>query len=100
MIITKKRAKICHIAKFELVYIPDPFVAGVVGLYKFAYDIWGDSVNTASKCTKCGRTWKINISATTYDLVKNQFECTHRGKNKSKIQKDELDMYFVENYKN
>jgi class 3 adenylate cyclase len=72
-----------------------PVVAGIVGTRKFAYDIWGDTVNLASRMESSGEPGKINISSVTYDLVKNQFECSYRGKIKAK-NKGEVDMYFVE----
>jgi len=72
-----------------------PVVAGVVGIRKFAYDIWGDTVNTAARMEQSGESGKVNISETTYELVKEQFTCVHRGKIKAK-NKGELDMYFVE----
>ncbi|MCB9262485.1 MAG: hypothetical protein H6607_08940 [Flavobacteriales bacterium] len=72
-----------------------PVVAGIVGIKKFAYDIWGDTVNTASRMENSGETGKVNISGTTYNLVKDKFICTHRGKIQAK-NKGELDMYFVE----
>ncbi len=69
-------------------------VAGIVGLIKFAYDIWGDTVNTAARMEEHGEAGKVNISQTTYELVKDSFNCTYRGeitaKNKGKLQ-----MYFV-----
>ncbi len=72
-----------------------PVVAGVVGSHKFAYDIWGDTVNTAARLEQGSETGKINISETTYEVVKDLFSCTYRGeltaKNKGKIK-----MYFVE----
>lgn len=72
-----------------------PVVTGIVGTKKFAYDIWGDSVNIASRLEGKGEIGKVNISESTYHLVKDVFECTHRGaidaKNTGKI-----DMYFVE----
>lgn len=71
-----------------------PVVAGIVGVKKFAYDIWGDTVNTASRMESSGEAGKINISGTTYALVKDQFDCTHRGKITAKG-KGEIDMYFV-----
>ncbi len=70
-------------------------IAGVVGKNKFAYDIWGDAVNTASRMESSGIPGKVNISGTTFDLIKNQFECTHRGKIQAK-NKGEIDMYIVE----
>ena len=70
-------------------------VAGVVGEKKFAYDIWGDAVNTASRMESSGESGKINISGATYELVKPFFYCTYRGKIKAK-NKGEIDMYFVD----
>jgi class 3 adenylate cyclase len=72
-----------------------PVVAGVVGTKKFAYDIWGDAVNTAARMQQNGTEGKINISGTTYELVKHRFHCTHRGRIEAK-NKGLVDMYFVE----
>jgi hypothetical protein len=69
-------------------------VAGVVGHKKLSYDIWGDTVNTASRMESSGEAGKINISGTTYEFVKDFFVCEHRGKMPVKY-KGELDMYFV-----
>ena len=70
-------------------------VAGIVGVRKFAYDIWGDTVNIASRMESSGEAGKINISGTTYELVKHKFECSYRGKIVAK-NKGEIDMYYVE----
>ncbi|MFN8359517.1 MAG: adenylate/guanylate cyclase domain-containing protein [Candidatus Kapaibacterium sp.] len=70
-------------------------VAGIVGVKKFAYDIWGDTVNTAARMEQHSEAGKINISETTYALVKNQFTCEYRGEIDAK-NKGKLAMYFVE----
>ncbi len=72
-----------------------PVVAGIVGVKKFAYDIWGDTVNIASRMESSGEAGKVNISGSTYEFVKGKFNCVHRGKIQAK-NKGEIDMYFVE----
>jgi len=69
-------------------------VAGIVGLKKFAYDIWGDTVNTASRMEQNSEPGKINISESTYLLLKGRFNCKYRGKIEAK-NKGMIDMYFV-----
>jgi len=69
-------------------------VAGVVGREKFSYDVWGDTVNTASRLESSGLAGRINISGATYELVKDFFDCEFRGKVPAK-HKGEIDMYFV-----
>ena len=71
-----------------------PLMAGIIGKKKFSYDIWGDTVNIASRLESNGEPGKINISQFTYDLVKNDFTCEYRGKIAVK-NKGEIDMYFV-----
>ena len=72
-----------------------PVVAGIVGVKKIAYDIWGDTVSTASRMESSGEEGKVNISETTHQIIKDKFTCSHRGKVKAK-NKGEIDMYFVE----
>lgn len=72
-----------------------PVVAGVVGTKKFAYDIWGDTVNIASRLESNSEPGKINISDSTFQLVKDQYKCTYRGEIEAK-NKGMMKMYFVE----
>ncbi|HEY9177737.1 MAG TPA: adenylate/guanylate cyclase domain-containing protein [Flavipsychrobacter sp.] len=70
-------------------------VAGIVGVKKFAYDIWGDTVNTAARMEQSGVPGKINISQSTYDMVKDKFRFSYRGEIAAK-NKGNLRMYLVE----
>lgn len=72
-----------------------PVVAGIVGIKKFAFDIWGDTVNTAARMEQSGVPGKINISAATFELVKDSYHCQYRGLVDAK-NKGAMDMYFVE----
>ncbi len=71
-----------------------PVVAGIVGTKKFQYDIWGDTVNTANRLETNCEPGKVNISEDTYQLVKNSFECSYRGKIETKG-KGAISMYYV-----
>ena len=56
-----------------------PCVGGVIGLRKFVFDIWGDSVNTASRMESHGVPGRIHLSDATYELIRDEFECEPRG---------------------
>lgn len=73
-----------------------PLVAGVVGKKKYAYDIWGSTVNIASRMESNGEPGKVNISAATYELIKEKYSCKYRGKIYAK-NVGEIDMYFIDN---
>lgn len=75
-----------------------PLVAGVIGEKKFAYDVWGDTVNTASRMESSGTPGKINISGSTYELVKDFFDCEFRGMVQAK-NKGEVAMYYINGLK-
>lgn len=71
-------------------------IAGIVGVKKFAYDIWGDTVNTAARMEQNSQPGKLNVSEATYTLLKDDFVFEHRGKIVTKG-KGELNMYFINN---
>ncbi len=70
-------------------------VAGIVGVKKFAYDIWGDTVNTAARMEQRSEPGAVNISQATYELVQGAYRCDYRGQIAAK-NKGEVAMYFVE----
>ncbi|HAD10977.1 MAG TPA: hypothetical protein DCF33_00925 [Saprospirales bacterium] len=71
-----------------------PVVAGIVGVKKFAYDIWGDTVNTASRMESASEPGMINISKATMNLLGSTFVCEPRGAISAK-HKGEMEMYFL-----
>jgi len=101
MVLTEVAIKLQAIAnehshfKFRIGINSGAAVAGIIGKKIFMYDIWGDTVNTASRMESSGEAGKVNISGSTYELVKDKFTCTYRGKIQVK-NKGEIDMYFVE----
>ncbi len=72
-----------------------PVVAGVVGKTKYAYDIWGSTVNIASRMESNGEPGQVNVSENVYEIIKNEYPCTYRGKISAK-NIGEIDMYFVQ----
>jgi class 3 adenylate cyclase len=71
-----------------------PVVAGVVGSKKFAFDIWGDTVNIAARIEQAGASGRVNISGEAYQIIKAYYKCQYRGKVAVK-NKGEIDMYFI-----
>jgi class 3 adenylate cyclase len=69
-------------------------VAGIVGKHKYAYDVWGDTVNIASRLENSSDVNRVNISAYTYELVRDHFDCEYRGKFAARG-KGDIDMYYV-----
>jgi len=76
-----------------------PIVAGVVGTKKFSYDMWGDTVNVASRMESASEQGKINIAEGTYQLIHEAFNCEYRGEIEVK-NKGLMKMYFVNGIKN
>lgn len=72
-----------------------PVVAGVAGAKKFAYDIWGDTVNTAARLESSGEPGQVNISEATHGKVQSAFVCRHRGQVAAKNKAD-MNMNFVD----
>ncbi|MEZ5196680.1 MAG: adenylate/guanylate cyclase domain-containing protein [Bacteroidales bacterium] len=76
-------------------------VAGIVGVEKFQYDIWGDTVNTASRMESSGETGKVNISQTTYTILKDDPDFIFESRGRITVKgKGEMEMYFVDKIKN
>jgi len=72
-----------------------PVIAGVVGKKKYAYDIWGSTVNIASRLESNGMPGKVNISSSVFELIKDKYSCSYRGKINAKNIGD-IDMYFLD----
>lgn len=91
-----KKTKMTDLTQFDIrIGInTGPIVAGVVGTKKFAYDIWGDTVNVASRMESKSKPGKINVSESTYNLIKDQYDCEFRGEIDVK-NKGMMKMFFV-----
>lgn len=100
MELLKKQRKAANLPVWELrVGInTGPLIAGVVGKKKFAYDVWGDTVNTAARLESASEPGKINVSESTYAYIKKYFICTSRGEIHAK-NKGLVSMYFVDRIK-
>jgi class 3 adenylate cyclase len=72
-----------------------PLVGGVIGKTKFHYDVWGDTVNTASRMESHGEVGRVQITAATYELIKADFVCRPRGTITIK-DKGEMETWFLE----
>ncbi len=92
---TEKEAKGLPVWELRVGIHTGCLIAGVIGKNKFAYDVWGDSVNVASRMESSGEVGKVNISETTYELIKHHFECESRGMIQAK-NKGKISMYFVQ----
>lgn len=99
VIIKGKEAKIAAGAPYFEVRIgvhTGPVVAGIVGVKKFQYDIWGDTVNTASRMESNGAVGRVNISRSTYEMLKDDPDLHFESRGKIDVKgKGELEMYFV-----
>jgi len=87
-----KKGELCFEARIGV--HTGPVVAGVVGVNKFAYDIWGDTVNIAARMEASCKEGEVNISNSTFQMIKYKFECEYRGKIPAKNM-GEVDMYYV-----
>ena len=83
-----------EIVKVRIGINSGPAVAGVIGKKKFAYDIWGDTVNTASRMEAYGEPGEIQVSEATYHLLKDKYDFTSRGVINVKG-KGDLPTYFL-----
>lgn len=76
-----------------------PVIAGLVGSKKYTYDIWGESVNIANRMEASGEVGRVNISESTFLMVREFFDCEYRGKVALKGKEEKMDMYFVNGFK-
>lgn len=76
-----------------------PIIAGFVGEKKYTYDIWGDSVNIASRMEASGEVGRVNVSESTFVMVREFFDCEYRGKVQVQGKEEKADMYFVNGFK-
>ena len=90
----KRSTVVAHTFEVRIGINTGPVVAGVVGTKKFAYDIWGDTVNIASRMESNSEPGKINVSENTYLLIKDKFDCAYRGELEVK-NKGMMKMYYV-----
>ena len=97
-IIRERNSNSKYVWKMRVGVHTGSIVAGVVGKIKYSYDVWGNTVNLASKMERLSMPGKINITAATYEQIKDEFDCEYRGD--AEIPGDEtIGMYFVTDYK-